>query len=1082
MLLGLLACSVAMAGLPLDPGSARFRRVDSSLGLTQDSVLAIAQDRDGFLWLGTQDGLNRFDGYGFSVFRADGEPGSLGSNWIGALASAADGSLWVGTSAGLFRYDQSADRFDHITAAQGFDGGFVYRLHIDADGVLWVGSDAGLARQRGERFEQWPDVLGARSVRAITADAEGRLWLGTQDGLMYFDPRRGALLALPADLPVGDEPVNDLLIDRHGLLWIATENSGVFRVDPASGQGERMSAVVEGDQRGYALLEDGEGAVWVGMDSSLLRLPPGQREAAAIQVFRHRPHDAASVGRGRVPCLLQDRDAAIWVCTWDGGASLLHPASRRFASYHPDSEATSGLLHPAITSLAAEGSTLWLGSQRGVYRYQAAAQQLVSLPGSDAVAAYALVVEREALWVGSDTGLLRFDRAAERWEAPLQQGELASSRIRRVLRDQGRTWLHAVLRGLYIYESDDWREPVAMHRFAGQVNNLFVLDANTVLVSASDGLYWFDRDGRRLRHRTPIDPAGSRSALPGRPAGVHRDIFGRLWVAVYGAGLASLQLAADGDPAGATFTLVTRNRPLANLGVNAVLSDEQGRLWMPTDRGISRFDPEDGSLRNFDRDDGALGRGYYFSAAATLDSGWLAFGSKDGFTVFDPLASLPRRPVPTPRLTRVERDGEALRARSRDADSLLPVAAHRLSELVLPPDWGRSLLLRFASPEFVAPGRLRYRYRLEGYDPDWIEVDAGRRIASYGRLPPNDYLLRLQAIDGADRHSEETRIVLRVAPYWWQTLPAQLGGIALAALLLWALYALRVRHLHGQQLALEARVAERTQALSNARQHAESALRDLQTTQDELVRAEKLAALGQLVAGVAHEVNTPLGVAVTASSHLAGEVGALRGRLDEGKLGRRELTDFLDGTAEGVALIERNLQRAVELVRSFKQVSVDRSSDGRREFELAGFLAELTQSLRLLWKHRPVTLQIDCPPGITLDSFPGTLGQVLTNLAQNALLHAFAEHQPGCMRIEVRELDAARIALDFSDDGRGIPPADLPRVFEPFFTTRRNSGGTGLGLHIVHNLVTQKLGGSLAIDSQPGLGTTLRLRLPRYAP
>jgi signal transduction histidine kinase len=516
--------------------------------------------------------------------------------------------------------------------------------------------------------------------------------------------------------------------------------------------------------------------------------------------------------------------------------------------------------------------------------------------------------------------------------------------------------------------------------------------------------------------------------------------------------------------------------------VNAVLSDENGRLWMPTDRGISRFDPADGSLRNYDRDDGALGRGYYFSAAATLGNGWLAFGSKDGFTVFDPLAALPARPVPAPRLIGIERDGAQLRARSRDPDSPLPVAAHRLSTLDLPPDWGRSLLLRFASPEYVAPGRLRYRYRLEGFDPDWIEVDAARRLASYGSLPPGRFLLRLQAIDGAGRGSAETRIALAVAPHWWQTLPARLGGLALMGLLLAGLYLLRVRHLHHQQQALEAKVEERTQALSNARQHAEAALRNLQATQDELVRAEKLAALGQLVAGVAHEVNTPLGVAVTASSHLGSEVGTLRARLEEGKLGRRELQAFLDGTAEGIALIERNLQRAVELVRSFKQVSVDRSADGRREFALDGFLAELTQSLRLLWKHRPVSLQIDCPPDLVLDSFPGTLGQVLTNLAQNALLHAFAEDQRGLMRIVVREAEDGRIAIDFSDDGRGIAAADLPRVFEPFFTTRRNSGGTGLGLHIVHNLVTQKLGGSLSLDSQPGVGTTVRLRLPRCAP
>jgi signal transduction histidine kinase len=232
-----------------------------------------------------------------------------------------------------------------------------------------------------------------------------------------------------------------------------------------------------------------------------------------------------------------------------------------------------------------------------------------------------------------------------------------------------------------------------------------------------------------------------------------------------------------------------------------------------------------------------------------------------------------------------------------------------------------------------------------------------------------------------------------------------------------------------------------------------------------------MAALGQLVAGVAHEVNTPLGVALTGSSFLRESTEALAGTLSTGQLRKQDLDNFLGSAIESSQLIERNLHRAANLISNFKQVSVDRTSGDRRQFELKSFLAEVEQSLVTLWRNRPLQFTVDCPAGITMDSFPGTLSQVITILAQNSLLHAFAPDESGQMWLSVRQLESEndgalpQIELIFADNGKGIPAADLDKVFEPFFTTKRAQGGTGLGLHILFNLVSERLGGTVYVES-----------------
>lgn len=298
---------------------------------------------------------------------------------------------------------------------------------------------------------------------------------------------------------------------------------------------------------------------------------------------------------------------------------------------------------------------------------------------------------------------------------------------------------------------------------------------------------------------------------------------------------------------------------------------------------------------------------------------------------------------------------------------------------------------------------------------------------------------------------------------------------------------------------LEELVAVRTGALEqqslelrSARDQAQASLARLRKAQQQLVESEKMASLGQLVAGVAHEVNTPIGIALTASSFMASQSQNLAQQLSAGSLSKSALNEFAHECEEASTIIVRHLERAAKLVQNFKQVSVDRSSDGRRLFELDSFLSGLIDSLQSLWKSRPVHVKVNCPAHLAMDSFPGALGTVLTSLIQNALSHAFSIAQAGniCIDIEAQQdadahagslLHEKSVQITVADDGAGISAEHQAKIFEPFFTTSRASGATGLGLHVAYNLVSQKLGGTIAVESAEHC-TLFRLMLPMRAP
>jgi C4-dicarboxylate-specific signal transduction histidine kinase len=283
-----------------------------------------------------------------------------------------------------------------------------------------------------------------------------------------------------------------------------------------------------------------------------------------------------------------------------------------------------------------------------------------------------------------------------------------------------------------------------------------------------------------------------------------------------------------------------------------------------------------------------------------------------------------------------------------------------------------------------------------------------------------------------------------------------------------------------RQNAIAKREAET--ALRASKEHAESALSELRDTQTSLIEAEKLAALGSLVAGVAHEVNNPVGISLTVASSLARRCEEFERDIETGPIRRSRLSEFVQGNRDAAKQLVTNLHRAGELIQAFKQVAVDRSHADRRSFDLRESIEQIVSSLRPGLRKSQVRLVVDVPDGIMMDSYPGPLGQVVTNLFLNAVNHAFPAGETGTISIVARTSGPDQVHIVFRDSGAGMAEDVQRKAFEPFFTTRRGDGGTGLGLHIVYSIVTNRLGGRLDLDSQPGGGTRIQMILPRIAP
>lgn len=1088
-LLLLLLLAVAGSAPAREFGQPYFETIAGSDHIGNGIITIAAQDARGLLWFGTPEGLYSFDGYRLRAYRSDAsDPGSISDDYVRALMPHSDGTLWVATQGGaLSIYDPRSDRFTHHKPRPGdptaIPGISTLCLVEGSDGEVWIGfGNHGLARWDARRrvFESFapapgkPGALQHDTVRVLVIDRHGDLWIGTGNGLQRR--RKGAnefehVLSEPERADgFARQYVYALHEARDGRLWVGTQSHGGAIVDPATMQLRRLPAGNDGVSHPWisGFVQPSEDRIWVhtyGAGIDILDAANG----SAVQHIRSDPSMPGSLALDRLTAPFQDRSGLIWVGTWGAGLQRHNPANAEaFVTVRHGTTVSNGLsLANVLSTLPLSERLVWIGTggngidlldvEHGItggYRPHA------TRPGAlrDGTIR-AMIRDRDGtLWVGTQHGgLQRYRPETDDFAEPFEG--IPRGPVRQVLpRRDG-----SIMVGMQAALASVDPRTGAVRRARLSAGREFT-DPVWSMAEDSDGILWIG---------TPValywwpPGAGYPQQMPGGEARLQAatdlevDVRGQLWLAGP-RGLARLSGWIQGQP---VFEDYGKRLPGLPQGLGQqVLSDHSGRLWSPR----TVIDPGSDQVELLGVADGVDIGSVEIGSGSMAPDGRLYFGGTRGLLIVEPERYRPWQYQAPLLITGLDIDGERIHGDGGATGIALQPGQRRLS-------------VEFAALDYSSPVATRYAYRLIGLDDEWIETDASQRVASFHNLWPGAYQLEMRSRTRSAAWSTPLSLPVRVIPAWWQTPLAMAVGVILLLLLIGGLVRLRTLRMRQRARALEALVEMRTQELSQAKERAEQALAELKGAQRQLVAAEKMASLGQLVAGVAHEINTPIGIAVTAASHLQDVTREGTSKLSEGRFSRNELGEWKSEIDTSARLVLSSLERAGTLITSFKQVSVDQSSGQRRRFQLHQFLDEVRNALNPTIRRTPHTLEIECATGIELDSYPGAMFQILTNLINNAIIHAFTPERPGRMRISAK-VDDDQLELCFRDDGRGMDAEVAARAFDPFFTTRRGSGGSGLGLHVVHNLVTQLMAGQIQLHTAPDQGSEFVLRFPLHTP
>jgi signal transduction histidine kinase/ligand-binding sensor domain-containing protein/DNA-binding NarL/FixJ family response regulator len=1121
LVLACLCCQGASASLPAR--TLRFEHLSVDAGLAQETVLAIVQDNDGFIWLGTQNGLARFDGYKVTVHRnVLGDGRTLINNWVSVLHVDRKGRLWIGTEGGLDRYEPATRSFTHFASRE--------------------------AAQRGG---------GGRKIRAILDDGKNGLWLATRDGLQHFDMDTGAFVnwhhqrGVPDSL--GDDQVNALALGRDGRLWIGT-SGGLDSTVPGTNRFVHYSGGVTGAAVD-ALLVDAAGTLWAGGVNGLAsrasdgrdvphvygadeRLPPGEittlyrepdgtmwvgsRErgvylwdpaARAFANFSHHITDPHSLGDNRVASLYRDRVGTFWVGTWYAGVSRVDLGSGGFARLVSHIDAVSATVDNKVRTILGDGKGhLWLGGNDGLNLFD---------PGRGTVAEYrhdpanpnslidntvnALAYDRHGvLWIGCRTGLTTFDAATGRFQRiAVVPGDSEGSSVRGLLFDSaGILWISS-RNGLH--RLDPATQLVTSYRHdAAKVSSLadnFVRplledSKGRLWIGTYDGLDLLDRATGHFRHfrSDPNDPG---SISHDQIRHLLEDRKGNLWVGT-AVGLNRVLVGADGA---VRFARYTTRDGLADDAVAGILEDQDGQLWISSS-GLTRFDPGAGSWRTYGASDGTIDGAYFDGAAWAGTDGILYFGGYNGMTAFNPRAITDNLLAPRAVITGFQIFNEPIEV---VRPQLLTGPIESTAAITL----GASdsvFSLEYSALHYAAPLRNRFAYKLEGFDQDWVSSTAAKRFATYTNLDPGRYVFKVRAAnkDGIWSENAASLAITILPPYyktWWFRL---LVGLLAVTGFYWSMRA-RVDRLRRQKDRLERQVSARTREIElqnrqlerqtlelvaqerrvrrNTDQLAE-ANRALQENEERLSLAKEKAEdatrqKSEFLANMSHEMRTPL----------AGVIGMLSFALRDARLAGGTREQILRGQANAELLLA-----LISDLLDFSKIEAGKLTLENIDFDLAATIDQVVTLFGEQAAARSVGFEVKM--GEQLPRFvvgdPTRLRQVLVNLVGNA----FKFTTSGTVTLRVGHSVADQVT-DSTDSGRpapinmirftvhdtgiGIAQEALTRLFGKFeqadSTTTRRYGGTGLGLAICRQLV-ELMGGEITVQSLEGVGSTFTFVLP----
>ncbi|MBO2030383.1 response regulator [Siccationidurans ginsengisoli] len=1093
----------AARGQNAAPSEFRFEHISVDEGLSHSDAMAVAQDRAGFIWIGTNRGLNRYDGYALRQYMLPVNPrNGLSSNRITALLLAPDQRLWAGAEgSGLSFYDAAHDAFARLddqalpaayrAAARQLAKSAVTALVADGQRRLWVGTvqdglfvlSFGAQGQVVSLFQLPASAPGRPSLARISSlayDAEGTLWVGSlETGLLVVRPDVAGWPVLATALA---SHVSALHLDRRGDLWVGAERT-LFWVSAASRRTRQAlvpHALPHRYSRIQALRLDSFGRLWAGTLQGLYVWEAGAvtPDAPPLQgtPTRFLPRDGQpySINSERIHQLFEDGHQVMWLGASAGGLNKVDLRQRAFGRLRHQLTGQSALnnANNYVNAIYKEEATntLWFGTRNGLSAYDLTrktyrtyfSQPADTVRGVDAATIFPAA--DGTLWIGTrDHGLLalRRDGGREKFTTYRQLPggfDLTSTSLEHLAQDgQGTLWVATFSKGLLRLSADGQR---LLGHYDKATAHLPTSQFTYLLYDATRNVLWAStRDAGLLKLRPTADSLlllGQFKYAPGQPNSLLVNYVwplllgeqGALWIGTIGGGLHQLTTDAQGHDHVRSFS-----RELPETDVEGLLADDAGNLWVGG-TGLYRFTPATRRYLRYDVADGLQSNAFKIGAAARGADGTLYFGGINGITYFQPAAIQANPYPPVVQLTGLRIANQPVAVGQRFNGRL--VLARPLSQpqtVTIKPS-ENDFSVDFVALNYTNPQKDHYAYRLLGYNDDWVYPGPGQRTASFTNLPPGRYTLQVKADNGEGvwAKTPATMEFVVLAP-WYKTWWAYLlyAAVLLGAVALYRRFEMAQQELRNK-LTLEQFQTEKEKELTNLK-------------------------LG-FFTNVSHELRTPLTLILGPMEEIIGAHGPVSGLRDKVLLMHKQTRKLLD---------------LVNQLLDFRKVETGHVPLRASAGNAVQFLTDIFQVFKQKAEERRLTYTLDVPAEPVVLFFDRSkLEIILTNLLANAFkytpeggqltLAATVVGSPGGEAVfQNGQLQGNHLEISVVDTGVGIQPTELARIFDPYYqashTDTLRMTGTGIGLSLVRQFA-ERHQGSIEVESVVDAGTAFRLRLP----
>jgi signal transduction histidine kinase/ligand-binding sensor domain-containing protein len=811
----------------------RFENISTDQGLTQSTVNAILQDRQGFLWFATEGGVNYYDGYQFSYYQHDPDnPNSLSDNLVFTIYEDRNDNLWIGTKLGLDRLDRSTGVIIHtlmnLTNLDDANGLPVTAIDQDLSGMLWFGTDGhglyalDLTNNHLSKFSFSPDDLRSLSsdtINTLYVSHEGDLWVGTEAGLDRFEQSSGSFIHYSqssSNLPIQENsPVYSLFEDSEGILWIGTRNgliqwdqtanrSNIYQHDPNIPQSLSSNVVV-------SIYGDSQGTLWIGTGGGLEQFDKVQD---GFTHYIHDPRNSFSLSSDYVRCIYEDHSGVLWIGTSDGGLNKYARSTQKFIQYDNYPGLTNSLSDNNIWSLYEDNSNnLWIGTffsglnkldliSGEVKIYQHDPSNPSSLSNNEIRAI--LQDQNGYIWVGTEHGgLNRFDPVTDTFLHYQHDNDdptsLSSDNVFSLYEDhQGRLWVGTDNGGLnrfdqssgkFIHYLHDANDPSSLSN--DNVRAIYEDNTGIIWLGTFGGIDLLDEQTNQFTVYK-YDPGDSAGLSNDFVATIVEDKTGTIWIGTFGGGLDRFDRTTQ------TFLHFTQTNGLPDDTIYGILVAENGSLWLSTNKGLSNFNPDKQTFRNYDTTDGLLGNQFNPGGYFQSENGEIFFGGVKGITAFYPL-QVTDNPIPPPVVVTVFKIYNQTVQTNLAADSTIQLSYR-----------DNFISFEFAALDYNAPQKNHYAYQLVGVDKDWVYAGT-RRFASYTNLRWGDYTFMVKASNNDGIWNEQPTIVyIDITPPFWQMWWFIGGTVLLALMGVYGGYRWRVSSIEARNRELERQVEERT--------------------------------------------------------------------------------------------------------------------------------------------------------------------------------------------------------------------------------------------------------------------------------